>query len=98
VTPETDAAGEAVTEDQSVPFAPDAPDEPTEHTGAEESAEITSPAAERTGHEAVDSVLDSLDALAGTPVAEHVAVFEAAHDRLRGTLATAGDNTPRPQG
>jgi hypothetical protein len=71
-----------VTEDQSERFAPD---------------EIRSPV-ERTGHEAVDSVLDSLDDLAGIPVAEHVAVFEAAHDQLRGTLATAGDNPRPPQG
>jgi hypothetical protein len=32
--------------------------------------------------------------LDGRPVSEHVAVFEAAHDRLRSALAHAGDDTP----
>jgi hypothetical protein len=39
----------------------------------------------------VDSVLDSLRELDDVPVSEHVAVFEAAHDRLRGALADAGE-------
>jgi hypothetical protein len=47
-----------------------------------------------TGNDAVDRVLDSLDALADSPVAEHVAVFEAAHDQLRGALADAGNSQP----
>ena len=55
-------------------------------------------AAERTGNPAVDRVLDSLDGLADTPVAEHVAVFEAAHDQLRGALANAGDAAPQQHG
>ena len=46
---------------------------------------------ERTGNPVVDSVLDSLRELEQTPVSEHVAVFEAAHDRLRGALADAGE-------
>jgi hypothetical protein len=96
-----------VTEDQNEPFAadpvtPDLTDDvDLDHSGDRVDAEEfpdTAPTAERTGHEAVDSVLQSLDALSGAPVAEHVAVFEAAHDRLRGTLATAGDSTPSPQG
>jgi hypothetical protein len=92
-----------VTEDQNEPFAADpVPPDPTDdvdrdHVDADEPPEIA-PTVERTGHEAVDSVLQSLDALSGTPVAEHVAVFEAAHDRLRGTLATAGDDTRPPLG
>lgn len=49
-------------------------------------------AAEPTGHPEVDGVLASLDSLAERPVAEHVAVFEAAHERLRGALASAGDD------
>lgn len=45
---------------------------------------------EPTGNEVVDSVLASLAGLDGVPVAERVAVFESAHDRLRGALAEAG--------
>ena len=56
-------------------------------------------AVERTGHPAVDRVLDSLDGLADAPVADHVAVFESAHDELRGALANAGEPTsPQPRG
>lgn len=44
-----------------------------------------------TGNPVVDSVLDSLRELDALPVSEHVAVFEAAHERLRGTLADAGE-------
>jgi hypothetical protein len=47
-----------------------------------------------TGNDVVDRVLDSLDALEDAPVAEHVAVFEAAHDQLRGALADAGSSRP----
>jgi hypothetical protein len=39
-----------------------------------------------TGVAEVDAVLASLDGLAETPVAEHVAVFEHAHERLRRAL------------
>ena len=46
---------------------------------------------EHTGNPVVDSVLDSLRELDALPVSEHVAVFEAAHERLRGTLADAGE-------
>jgi hypothetical protein len=45
-----------------------------------------------TGHAGVDDVLSTLEGLEGAPVAEHVPVFEAAHDRLRSTLANAGDD------
>ena len=41
---------------------------------------------ERTGVEEVDDVLESVEGLEGTPVDEHVAVFESAHERLRGAL------------
>ena len=47
---------------------------------------------ETTGHADVDAVLASLADLEGRPVAEHVAVFEAAHDRLRSALADAGND------
>jgi hypothetical protein len=45
---------------------------------------------EPTGNDVVDSVLASLAGLDDVPVAERVALFESAHDRLRGTLADAG--------
>jgi hypothetical protein len=51
-----------------------------------------------TGHPAVDEVLASLAGLEERPVAEHVAVFEAAHDRLRAALAEAGDPAAPPTG
>jgi hypothetical protein len=45
----------------------------------------------RTGNEAVDGVLDSLDSLDETPVDEHVAVFERAHEQLRAALDSPRD-------
>ncbi|HYH34370.1 MAG TPA: hypothetical protein VD814_04380 [Nocardioides sp.] len=42
----------------------------------------------RTGVAEVDAVLDSIAALDESPVAEHPAVFEAAHERLRRALDT----------
>lgn len=39
-----------------------------------------------TGVAEVDAVLSSLDGLADSPVSEHVAVFESAHERLRRAL------------
>lgn len=50
--------------------------------------------AERTGNHAVDRVLDSLDEIADKPVDEHVAVFERAHEQLRGALD--GPRLPQP--
>lgn len=46
---------------------------------------------EHTGMAEVDAVLASLDGLGGRPVAEHVAVFEQAHDRLRRALDAPSD-------
>lgn len=40
----------------------------------------------RTGVEGVDAVLRSVEDLEGTPLEEHVAVFERAHEQLRGAL------------
>lgn len=40
----------------------------------------------RTGHAAVDEVLVGLDGLDEADVAAHVAVFERAHEQLRGAL------------
>jgi hypothetical protein len=45
----------------------------------------------RTGNEAVDRVLESLDALDDVPVDEHVAVFERAHEQLRAALDSPRD-------
>ncbi len=63
-----------------------APVEPTE----------TPAAAATTGHPLVDDVLASLEALEGRPLAEHVTVFEDAHDRLRGALADAAEPGTAP--
>ena len=52
----------------------------------------SSPAAGPTGHSGVDAVLASLEGLQDRSVADHVAVFEAAHERLRAALASAGDD------
>ena len=49
---------------------------------------------EGTGNGDVDAVVASLAALDGLPVAEHVAVFEHAHESLRRTLAGAGQDGP----
>jgi hypothetical protein len=69
--------------------------EHTHETSAEEAAEhVAAPAAvERTGNGAVDEVLRSLEGLEERSVAEHVAVFEAAHEALRSALADAGDRS-----
>ena len=63
-------------------------------TGAEQDPETAAPATlsqefqepTRTGVEEVDEVLASVEDLDETAVDEHVAVFEDAHDRLRGAL------------
>jgi hypothetical protein len=70
--------------------------EQAEHSGAHERTPFAEPASvELTGHDAVDGVLRSLDGLEDSPVEEHVAVFEAAHETLRAALAEAAD---RPGG
>jgi hypothetical protein len=46
---------------------------------------------EPTGVQAVDRVLADVRALADAPVAEHVAVFERAHDELRRALDARPD-------
>lgn len=76
------------------------PEEPgLEETGAETAAEPVPPATlsqefrepTRTGVEEVDEVLASVQDLDDTPVDEHVAVFENAHERLRGALDGRAD-------
>ncbi|GGO92103.1 hypothetical protein GCM10011584_27750 [Nocardioides phosphati] len=63
-------------------------------------AEQATPAS--TGNTAVDGVISSLAGLAEVPVSEHVAIFESAHEQLRGALdAPAGPKPPTlpgPQG
>jgi len=51
------------------------------------------PELEGTGNADVDTVVASLTALDDLPVAEHVAVFERAHESLRRTLAGAGQDS-----
>lgn len=58
--------------------------EPTAEETAAAAQEFAEPV--RTGVEEVDAVLDSVEGLEGTPVDEHVAVFEGAHDQLRRAL------------
>ncbi len=58
---------------------------------SEHHPEPAADAGEATGHPAVDEVVAALAALDDLPVEEHVAVFEAAHDTLRRTLADAAD-------
>ena len=53
---------------------------------------MSEPHPEPTGNPTVDAVLESLPGLDDKPVEEHVAVFEAAHDALRGALANAADH------
>ena len=50
-----------------------------------------------TGHDEVDSVVESLAGLDERPVGEHVAVFEQAHDALRRALNEASA-APGPRG
>jgi hypothetical protein len=66
----------------------------TEHPSEQAAPPAGSRDAAPTGHAAVDAVVDMMAGLDGRPVSEHVAVFEAAHDRLRDALAHAGDDTP----
>lgn len=73
--PDADSAGD-----------PEAPDSETPDLSAAAPGRV-----EHTGNPIVDSVLDSLEELDRLPPAEHVAVFEAAHERLRGALSDAGE-------
>ncbi|RJS47302.1 hypothetical protein [Nocardioides cavernaquae] len=65
------------------------------YDSADESAEQPLETVAPTGNGAVDVVLESLAGLAERPVAEHVAVFEQAHEQLRSALdAPAGPKPP----
>ena len=52
----------------------------------------TIPEVQGTGQDDVDAVVASLSRLDDLPVAEHVAVFERAHESLRRTLVGAGQD------
>ena len=52
------------------------------------------PDVEPTGVESVDRVLAEVAAVADAPVAEHVQVFERAHEQLRRALDAAPDASP----
>ncbi len=47
----------------------------------------------RTGVAAVDEVIASVESLDGRALAEHVGVFEVAHEQLRRALDTADDES-----
>lgn len=56
-------------------------------------------ASERTGVPAVDAVLEAVESVGTLPVAEHVRVYEMAHEQLRRALdATPGDPPGRSDG
>ena len=57
---------------------------------AENLADTVSEPMEFTGQAAVDAVLASLESLDDLPVAEHVEVFDRAHQGLRQALDDAG--------
>ena len=54
----------------------------------------TEDAAGGTGNAEVDAVVETLVALDEFPVADHVTVFEQAHESLRRTLSGAGQDGP----
>jgi hypothetical protein len=62
------------------------PDSPDEDEATPESDAGVEGLGVRTGDARVDAVLDSLAGLEHRAVAEHPAVFAAAHDRLRSAL------------
>ncbi|MFC6285378.1 hypothetical protein ACFP3Q_04375 [Nocardioides sp. GCM10027113] len=80
-------------DEQEVPGADGqhAPQEAPSDTNGEMVAEATGDGPVRTGVPEVDAVLDEVDGLDGTPVDEHVAVFERAHEQLRRALDARPD-------
>lgn len=76
-----------------------APEASTDQVGRDDGEQGTDPVGagrspERTGNHDVDRVLSSLEALDDLPIDEHVAVFERAHENLRGALD--GPRPPHP--
>jgi len=68
-----------------------APDERVEG-GAHREA----PTYEPTGVDAVDRVLGDVAAVVGSPLSEHVRVFEQAHEQLRRALDAQPDSAGQP--
>lgn len=99
---ESEAAGtEPATDGDDVDVdgaqAPQADADSAAHAGGADSdgaANVLADEPERTGNHAVDRVLTSLDELRDKPIDEHVAVFERAHEQLRGALD--GPRPPKP--
>jgi hypothetical protein len=50
-----------------------------------------------TGVQVVDDVLGTLEGLGDLPVEEHLPIFEAAHEQLRGALDGEDGSEPEPQ-
>jgi hypothetical protein len=63
-------------------------EDPSDGLGSNAAEDTPTPESALTGNRAVDDVLESLDALDEAPVDEHVAVYENAHEQLRGALDT----------
>lgn len=55
-------------------------------SGADPLATLVVPTPAATGNQVVDGVIAAIDGLDDRPLAEHVAVFEQAHERLRSAL------------
>jgi hypothetical protein len=79
-------ADETPVDETPVDEAPvnEAPADPGDLTGHEPSLDPQGHV--RTGNVTVDAVLASMEGLDDAPVAEHVAVFEHAHEQLRAAL------------
>lgn len=72
--------------------APTAGEQGDEHVDEAVAAVRSTPEIESTGDESVDRVLADVAAAADAPVADHVQVFERAHEQLRRAL----DARPEP--
>ncbi len=71
--------------------ADDPADDPADERADDPADDPAGGHASGTGHPQVDAVVASTEGLEDRPVAEHVEVFESAHERLRAALADAGD-------
>ena len=76
-----------------------ADDSPNGDAVAELQSEVSDePEAEvTTGVQVVDDVLGTLEGLGDLPVEEHLPIFEAAHEQLRGALDGEDGSEPEPQ-
>ncbi len=83
---DAEAADELEIDELEVTDELEIPDEPGAADEVPESAWRSAEHWQATGEPRVDEALRKLDGLAGLPVAEHPAVFEQAHARLRDVL------------